>query len=338
MAQINLKYLAKELNMSVSTVSRALRDEWDVSSETKQKVQALAKKLNYTPNPYASSLRRQSSETIAVVIPEIANNFFTLVINGIESIAREKNYHVLIYQTHEDYAREVSIVQHFQNGRVDGILMSVSAGSDDHSHLLELHEKGIPMVFFDRVCHEIETAKITTDDFASSFRATEHLIQNGCSRIALLSMTNHLSIESKRKAGYLEALNKHNIPAREDWIIECTNDDTAIDEKIRRLLSSKDKPCGIFATVEKLAIQTYHVCNDLHISIPKHLQVLSFSNLLTAPLLRPPLTTITQPAFDIGKQAATILFKHLDKKRFNIENENIVLKSTLHIRHSTVKL
>jgi LacI family transcriptional regulator len=338
MAQINLKYLAKELNMSVSTVSRAMRDEWDVSADTKARVKELADKLNYSPNPYAGSLRRQSSQTIAVVIPEIANNFFTLAINGIEDVAREKNYHVLIYLTHEDYERELSIVKHFQSGRVDGLLMSISVGTTDHTHLTELHEKGTPIVFFDRVCHEIETTKISTDDFASSFKATEHLILNDCRNIACLSMTPHLSIESKRIAGYLEALNKHNIPVREDWIVECTNDDAEIDKKIRALLSSPDKPSAIFATVEKLAIQTYRICKDFNISIPKHLKVVCFSNLTTASLLHPALTTITQPAYEIGKQAATILFKHLDKKRFAISNENIVLKSTLHIRHSTVKL
>jgi LacI family transcriptional regulator len=338
MASINLKSLAKELNISISTVSRALRDEWDISAETKAKVLELAKKYNYTPNPYAGSLRRQSSQTIAVVIPEIANNFFTLAIDGIETVAREKGYHVLIYITHDNYEREMSIVNHFQNGRIDGIIMSVSGETKDYAHLIDLHEKGTPIVFFDRVCHEIETTKITTDDFASSFKATEHLIKNGCKRIAFLSLTSHLSIETKRKAGYLEALTKHEIPVDENWIIECTNDDVVSTEKIKYLLSSPNRPDGVFTSVEKLAIQTYKVCQELNIRIPKNLQVLSFANLLTAPLLNPPLTTITQPAFDIGKKAAETLFSHLKKKQHTIPNENIVLKSILYIRHSTVKL
>ena len=338
MSNINLKYLAKELNISISTVSRALRDEWDINAETKAKVLELAKKYNYSPNPYAGSLRRQSSQTIAVVIPEIANNFFTLAIDGIETVAREKNYHVLIYLTHDDYEREKSIVNHFQNGRIDGIIMSVSCDTKDYTHLSDLHEKGTPIVFFDRVCHEIETTKITTDDFASSFKATEHLIKNDCKRIAFISLTQHLSIESKRKAGYLEALAKHDIPVENDWVVECTNDDAISTEKIKALLSSPTRPDGVFSTVEKLAIQTYKICQDLHIRIPKNLQVLSFANLLTAPLLNPPLTTITQPAFEIGKKAAETLFTHLKKKQYAIPNENIVLKSTLYIRHSTVKL
>jgi LacI family transcriptional regulator len=338
MSNINLKWLAKELNISISTVSRALRDEWDVSAETIAKVKELAQKHNYSPNPYAGSLRRQSSQTIAVVIPEIANNFFILAIDGIETVAREKGYHVLIYITHDDYEREKSIVHHFQNGRIDGIIMSVSSATKDYTHLSDLHEKGTPIVFFDRVCHEIETTKITTDDFASSFKATEHLIKNNCKRIAFLSLTQHLSIETKRKAGYLEALTKHDIPIDDNWVIECSNDDAISTERIKNLLSSPNRPDGIFASVEKLALQTYHICHDLNIRIPKNLQVLSFANLRTAPLLNPPLTTITQPAFDIGKKAAETLFSHLKKKQHAIPNENIVLKSILYIRHSTVKL
>lgn len=235
MSKIDLKYLSKELNLSVSTISRALRDDWEISEKTKIRVRALAEELNYTPNPYASSLRRQSSQTIAVVIPEIANNFFTLVINGIESVAREKNYHVLIYLSHEDYERELSIVNYFQNGRTDGILMSVSVGTQDYAHLQEIHQNGMPIVFFDRVCPEIETTRIITDDFESSFKATEHLIINGCRRIACLSLTDHLSIEMKRKSGYLQALAKYDIPVNPEWIIECTNEDPLSISKIRTL-------------------------------------------------------------------------------------------------------
>jgi LacI family transcriptional regulator len=336
MSKIDLKYLSKELNLSVSTVSRALRDDWEISAKTKERVQALAKELNYTPNPYASSLRLQSSQTIAVVIPEIANNFFTLVINGIESVAREKNYHVLIYLTHEDYERELSIVNYFQNGRTDGILMSVSVGTEDYSHLTDMHKKGMPIVFFDRICPEIETTKIITDDLDSSFKATEHLIKNGCRNIACLSMTEHLSIEANRIAGYFHALAKYDIPVNSDWIVECSNDDIEGKRKIRALLSSENKPSGIFATVEKLAIHTYDVCKELTINIPQDLKIITFSNLSTADLLNPSLSTVTQPAFEIGQKAANVLFKHLEKKRFAIPNESITLKSELFVRHSTL--
>jgi LacI family transcriptional regulator len=335
MSNINLKHIAKELKLSVSTVSKALRDSYEIGKTTKEKVIAFAKEKNYQPNPFASGLRRNKSKTVAVVIPEIANNFFSLVINGIESVAQERDYHVLIYLTHEDFAKEQNIIKHLQGGRVDGILMSLSINSVDHSHLAEITHKGIPIVFFDRICHEIETAKITTDDFVSGLNATEHLIKKGCQDIAFLSLSENLSIDNKRKQGYLEALNKHDLPQNSRRIISCNNDDADNFKKIKTLLKSSKKPDGIFASVEKLAITTYEVCRELNIRIPKDLKIICFSNLATASLLSPSLSTITQPAYEIGKQAASVLFKYLDKNKTYIPNENIVLKSSLFAREST---
>jgi len=335
MEPVNLKRLAKELNLAISTVSRALRDSYDISPDTKKRVFELAQKLNYEPNPYASSLRKQKSKTVAVVIPEVANNFFSLAINGIESIAQEKGYHVLIYLTHEDYQKEVSITRHLQSGRVDGILMSVSANTEDTSHITELHHKGIPIIFFDRVCDAVETSRITTDDYDSGFKATEHLIQNGCKQIAYLSFSNHLSITNKRMRGYLEALDHYNIKPDKRLIIQCSSDNAVSYPLLRKLLSGKKRPDGIFASVEKLAIASYHVCEELHIKIPEEMKIISFSNLETASLLNPSMTTITQPAFDIGKKAAAVLFRMLEKNRVNHMSETVVLKSTLIPRAST---
>jgi LacI family transcriptional regulator len=337
MEPVNLKRLAKELNLAISTVSRALRDSYDISPETKRRVFELAQKLNYEPNPYASSLRKQKSKTVAVVIPEVANNFFSLAINGIESIAQEKGYHVLIYLTHEDYQKEVSITRHLQSGRVDGILMSVSANTEDTSHIVELHNKGIPIIFFDRVCDAIETSRITTDDYDSGFKATEHLIQSGCKQIAYLSFSSHLSITNKRMRGYLEALEHYHIKPDKKLIIQCSNDNAVSYPLLRKMLSGKKRPDGIFASVEKLAIACYHVCEELKIKIPKDMKIISFSNLETASLLNPSMTTITQPAFDIGKKAASVLFRMLEKTRMNHMSETVVLKSTLMPRESTRK-
>lgn len=335
MEPVNLKRLAKELNLAISTVSRALRDSYDISAETKKRVFELAQKLNYEPNPYASSLRRQKSKTVAVILPEISNNFFSLAINGIESIAQEKGYHVLIYLTHEDYRKEVSITRHLQSGRVDGVLMSVSANTEDTTHIAELYNKGIPIIFFDRICDAIETSRITTDDYDSGFKATEHLIKNGCSQITYLSFSQHLSITNKRMRGYLEAMEHYNIKPDKKLIIQCSNDNSELYPMLRKLLGSKKRPDGIFASVEKLAIAVYHVCEELHVSIPGDIKVISFSNLETASLLNPSLTTITQPAFDIGSKAASVLFRMLDKNRVQHPNETIVLKSTLVPRNST---
>jgi LacI family transcriptional regulator len=337
MQKINLKQLADELHVSISTVSKALRDSYEIGTDTKKKVLEMAERMGYRANPYAGHLRNHRSKTIAVIIPEMTNNFFIQAITGAESVAQEKDYHILVYITHDDYNRELSIIKHLQSGRVDGVLMSLSVSTKDYSHLNELIEYNVPIVFFDRICHEIETAKVITDDFASGFKATEHLIKNGCRNIAYLSFSENLSNDNKRKQGYLEALNKYDIKNNLSLIIKCSTNDMNNYKIIKRLLSAKNKPDGLFASIENLALISYSVCNDLKIKIPKQIKIICFSNLRTAELLNPSLSTITQPAFEMGKQAATILFKHLAKKKTNIPNENIVIKSELISRSSTQK-
>jgi len=336
MSKVNLKDVAKALNISISTVSKALRDSYEIGETTKKKVVEQAQAMGYNPNPYAGFLRNQKSKTIAIIIPELTNNYFIQAISGAESIAQLNNYHILIYTTNDNKEKEISILYHLNNGRVDGVLMSISSNSSKYDHINKLIQAGIPVVFFDRICHEIETAKITTNDFASGFMATEHLIQAGCKKIAYLSISEFLSIDLKRKQGYLEALNKYDIPFRQEYIVQCSPEEEGNVEKIQKLLVNKARPDGIFASVERLALTTYHVCKKNHIAIPQDLKIISFSNLRTADLLNPSLTTITQPAFDIGKEAAIILFKYLAKRKSLIPNENIVVNSTLSIRDSTI--
>lgn len=335
MSKVNLKKVASELNVSISTVSKALKDSYEIGQETKNKVLEKAKELGYKANPYARYMRYQKSKTIALVIPEMTNSFFLQVINGAESIAREKDYHLLIYITHEDAQKEIDILNHLQNGRVDGILMSLSSTTVDYTHLNECIANNIPIVFFDRICHEIETVKVITDDFASGFVATEHLIQNGCKNIAYLSISQNLSIDNKRMQGYLEALDKHNIRFTKKNIVKCNTDDKGNYKKIKTLLTGADKIDGVFASVEKFALTTYSVCKDINLKIPEKLKVICFSNLATADFLNPPLSTITQPANEMGMTAASQLFKYLEKKGSEILNENIIIKSTLTVRGST---
>lgn len=333
MEPVNIKKLAQVLNLSISSVSKALKDRHDISQETKDRVIAMAKKLNYQPNPHASSLRINKSKTIAVIIPELVHNYFALVINGIESVAQEKGYHVLIYLTHENYKKEVSLINSLHSGRVDGLLISISRHTTNYQHIEELRQKGLPVVFFDRVCENFDTASITTDDFESSYNATRHLISKGCKKIAHLMITSNLSIGNKRLNGYLKALQDHGFPIDESMIVNCTDDRVSYD-LIKNLLTEK-KPDGVFSAIEDYALTTYEVCKQLNIAIPKDIKIASFSNLKTASLLNPSLTTITQPAFDIGKEAATILFKVLEKKAFKLKHEQITIKSTLVPREST---
>ena len=335
MKNINIRELAKELNLSVSTISKALNDSHEISEETKRRVLETAARLNYIPNPYASSLRGRKSKNIGVIIPEVADSFFSLAINGIESVAKEKGYHVLICLTHESFENEKNILKEFQGRRVDGVIISVSRETAHGDHINELISNGVPLIFFDRVCEDVETTKITTDDLESGYKATKHLIQKGCTSIAFLSISKSLSISNKRLEGYLQALRDHNLKTDKKNIIPCTNDAEKNFLLIKKLLQQKNKPDGIVASVEKLTTPVYATCEALNLKIPDDIRVVCFSNLDTASILNPSLTTITQPAFEMGKTAAQILFKTLQKRNINLMNENVVIPSTLVARKST---
>jgi LacI family transcriptional regulator len=330
-----IKVLAKKLNLSIATVSKALRDSHEISSTTKQKVLELAKQLNYVTNPYASSLRKRKSKTIAVVLPEVADSFFSLAINGIEAVAQEKGYHVLIYLTHESFPKEEAILKDFQSGRVDGILMSVSGETSNSNHVSEVIAAGIPVVFFDRICEDVETARVVTDDCESCYKATCHLIQKGCKRIAYAYTSSNLSINNKRMEGYKKALADHGIKTNPADIILCDSNTMGNYNIIQNILKKKNRPDSIIACVEKLTTPIYLACKDLKLSIPDKIKVISFTNLQAALILSPTLTTVTQPAFEMGKVAATVLFTALRKNNFNLKEETVVIPSVLNVRHST---
>jgi|SRR5450432_296499 len=332
---MNLKELAQELNLSFSTVSKALRDSHEISTITKNRVQAKAKECNYQVNLLASSFRKQKTKTIALIIPEVVNDFFGPVINGIESVAQEKGYHVLIYMTHEDRQKEIEMFKLLQNGRVDGIMLSLSEQTCDISHLRELKERGVPLILFDRITDLLDVKTVTTDNQDGGRNATEHLIQNGCRRIAFLGISESLSVSTGRRSGYLQALEGQRMEIEEDLILCCDGNDQKNKEMIRKLLNNKERPDGIFASVESLAISTYEVCNELGITIPTDLKVIAFSNSSLAALLNPSLTAITQPAFDMGREAADILLQLIEKKEFFYHKNRTVLKSKLIVRDST---
>jgi LacI family transcriptional regulator len=332
MSDINIKKLALELNLSAATVSRALRDSYEISAETKQKVLALAKKLNYEPNPSASNLRSNKSKTIAVIIPEVANNFFSQAINGIEEIARECNYHVLIYQTHENSQTEMDFIRRLLNGRVDGILISIASDTNGNQYFKDFMGQ-LPIVFFDRIYEDIDAFKITTNDYEGAYDATQHLIDCGCKRILYLSGLGNLLTGKKRLSGYLDALKNNCISFEEKFILDSYVDEDENRGQIKNILITEN-PDGIVSSIEDMVLPCYYACKELNLSIPDDVKIISFSNLKTAPLLNPSLTTITQPAFEIGKEAANILFKILNKK-YTEFNETIVLKSTLIKREST---
>ncbi len=337
MKKLSMKELAKELNVSVATVSKALSDSHEISEQTKTKVLETAARLNYTLNPYASSLRNKKSKTIAVILPEVADNFFSLAINGIQSVAEKKGYHVLIYLSHEKFINEKSIAAECSSGRVDGVLISVASETANADHLLKLQKENLPVVFFDREFEGLHIAKVVTNDFECGYLAATHLIQNCCKNPVFLSISSSLSICNKRADGFKAALKDKKTGNIEKAVVECRGTNSEAYTQIKNLISAKNKPDGIVASVERLAIQVYLICQEMSVSIPNELKVLVFSTLETAPILNPPLTTITQPAFEIGRTAAELLFKGIEKKRYNLADETITLPSVLIERASSQK-
>ncbi|MVN76957.1 substrate-binding domain-containing protein [Hymenobacter sp. HMF4947] len=335
MKPVNLKKLAQELNLSIATVSRALNDRYDISQPTKDRVRALANKLNYEPNHHASSLRRNKSKTIGVVIPEVDNHFFSLAIKGIEEVARRNNYHVLIYLSHEDYQRELAVMRLLASGRVDGVLLSVASESQDFAHLDLLRERGIPVVLFDRVYAGKDMPKVTTDDYESGYRATQHLLEAGCRVIAHLTIAHTLSISQRRMQGYQAALQQFRVPYDEELVVCEAAGKPQSASLPQTLLTQRPDIDGIFAAVESLAMSSYEACHNLGLRIPKDVKIIGFSNLKTASLLAPPLTTITQPAYEIGKEAASVLFQAVVKNRLVSAAQSKELKSELIVRAST---
>lgn len=335
MSKITIKALAKELQLSVSTVSKAMRDSHEISQETKVRVLEMAKKLNYVINPYASSLGSKTSKTIGVVIPEVVDSFFALAINGIESVAQENGYHVLIYLTHESREKEKNILMDFESGRVDGVLMSVSRDTQDHQYIDELMQAGLPFIFFDRVFDDVDTTQITTNDYESAYLATRHLLEKGCKEIMFLAFSKILSISNKRLQGYTDALTEQGLAVDDSNLITFDQDFKDSYLRLKARLQGANRPDGVLASVEKLAIPIYQACEELNFNIPGDLQVISFSNLETAAYLNPPLTTITQPAFEIGKTAATALMSALKRKGSLLVKEEIIIPSVLVIRKST---
>ncbi|WP_210520118.1 LacI family DNA-binding transcriptional regulator [Hymenobacter terricola] len=335
MSAINLKQLAGQLGLSSSTVSRALRDSYEISTATRERVQVMARQLDYQPNPYAGSLRNNVTKTIGVILPEVDNHFFSSAINGIEEVAQQNGYHVLIYLTHDSEEQEKSVSQYLTSGRVDGILVSLASGTRNISHLEKLKKLEIPMVQFDRVSKKLNTATVTTDDYVSGYKATEHLIRAGCRRIAYLLVSENLSIGSKRMQGYLAALHDHHIPYDAGLVLNGSgpNDENLV--RIRHFLRQNPQVDGIFASVERLALSSYHACQSLGIAIPKAIKIIGFSNMETASLLAPSLTTITQPAYAVGKEAARILFHAITKNKPVLPAQSIELKSELVVRAST---
>ncbi|MDE3236394.1 MAG: LacI family DNA-binding transcriptional regulator [Bacteroidota bacterium] len=334
MRKITINDIAKELGVSASTVSRALRDSYEISTATKKKIMAYAKQANYHPNPHAISLRERKSKTIAVVIPDISNYFFTQALYGIEQVALSNQYHVLVYQTHDQLQTEIEFFNHFQNGRVDGVLVSPANNPDRSFEHIERMSEMIPVVCFDRVEPSLQMPYVTCNDYDSSFKATEQLIKKGCKRIFFIGISDIIPVIKLRLNGYKDALKKHGMPILQEDIVMC---DAAqlLAERVRWLLAKPTRPDGLVSAVERYTFTVYDVCNELQLKIPTHLRIISFSNTPYAHLLNPSLSTVVLPAGEVGKSASEILFRKINKKDTKFESSNITLNCVLTFRGSS---
>jgi len=327
--------LAKELGLSVSTVSKALGDSYEISASTKKRVLELAKHYNYKPNPFASNLRKKKSKQIAVIIPDVVNNFFALAVDGIESVTMNKNYDTFIYLTHENLEREKAVLDHLESGLTSGLIISVCTGKEGYGHFQQFYENTkLPIVFFDRVPDLLQFPKVITNNYESTFESTIRLVKSGVKKPVFLTTEEPLYTSIERRRGFQAALVSQHIPFSDDMIIECSDDMDKNYLVIKRLLSSRKRPDGIFASIEKYAITTYQVCKDLKINIPREVKIIGMTNLRTAALLNPSLSTLSQPAFEMGREAASLLIKMIEKKSYAAANDIIVLNNELTMRES----
>ncbi|SFH43011.1 LacI family DNA-binding transcriptional regulator [Pedobacter insulae] len=332
---VTIKDIAKALGLSTSTVSRALRDTHEISAATKKIVLAYAKEINYQPNPIALSLKERRSKSIGVVVSEVANSYFSQAINGIESIAYDRGYHVIISQTHESYDREVINVQHLASRSVDGLLVSLSSETTDISHLSSLHERGLPIVFFDRVADEIDTHKVIANNEKGAYQATEYLIKQGYQRIAHLTSSKHLSISIERLSGYEAALRDHNMEVSSSYIKHCLHGGMLPEETetaIKELMSLKEKPDAIFVAGDRLSTGCLSVFKKLSIAVPEEIAIAGFSNSDVLDLFNPSLTSVRQPAYDIGQLATEMLLQLIEAKYPVEEFEKKILATDLYVR------
>lgn len=332
--QVTIKDIARELNVSPSTVSRALKDHPDISPSTKKAVNELAGRLDYQPNAIALSLRKSKTNIIGVVIPQIVHHFFSTVISGIEDVANEHGYHVMICQSNESFDREKSSTQALLNSRVDGMLVSIASATQNYEHFENLLRRNIPLVFFDRVQANLDTSKVVVDDHDGAYRATEHLIEVGCKNIAHLAGPSHLSISNERKQGYIDALEKQGMSINEDLIIACELSQEEGYKAAKTLLQKKNRPDAIFAATDPLAIGAILAAKELGISIPQELALVGFSDEPLTSLIEPSLSTMAQPGYEMGKHAAELFLRQMEDKD-NFVPETKVLKTRLIQRDSS---
>jgi LacI family transcriptional regulator len=329
--------IAKELNTTISTVSRALHDNPRISIQMRNAVKELAVKNNYQPDYRASSLRRGSARTIGVLVPKVDRHFFATVLSGIDDVLANANYSVLICQSFESYEKEKQLVQNLMYGKVDGIIASISTETMDASHFEMMVHKGVPLVFFDRVWEPLRVSKVLIDDYLGATMAVEHLIENGCTRIAHFAGPQHINIYKNRTKGYLNTLRKHNIEIDENLIFNDVITRETGCKAMQQILKLPTLPDAIFSSGDYSALGAILCAKDAGVNIPDQIAITGFANEPWDSFFEPTLTSVDQHAFDIGRQAATLLLEQIDNKKPTFVPRTVVLTPELIIRKSSIK-
>ncbi|SEA62724.1 transcriptional regulator, LacI family [Flavobacterium gillisiae] len=337
--KVTLKQIAKELDVSISTVSKSLRNSLEIGEDTRLKVQAFAKFYNYRPNNIALSLKNRKTKTIGIIIPEIVHYFFSTVINGIEQVANENGYSVIITLSDDSFDKEVLNMEMLANGSIDGFIMSLSKETQfkgDYHHISEVIDQGMPVVMFDRVSNEILCDKVIIDDKLAAYEAVQSLIDKGRKKIALVTTVDYVSVGKLRTDGYTKALLDNGIPFNEDLIIKIEDVDTC-EIIIGKLLEDKAID-AVFAVNELFAVTSIKAANKMGVNVPKDLAVIAFTDGIISKYSTPTITTVSQSGKKMGNRAAKMLIDRLELEDEHLEEENYkteVIETHLIEREST---
>lgn len=334
-----LKQIAKQLGVSVSTVSKALNNSPEISDATKIKIQEFAKLKNYKPNITALNLKSRKTKTIGVILPNILNSFFAKVFTGIEKVAEEKGYHIITCISNESLEKEIHAMELLSNGTVDGFILSISEESqtqESFDHFIDCINDSVPIVMFDRVTDKVKCDKVIVDDLDSAFHGTQHLIDIGCKKIALLSSIDNLSVGKLRAKGYHKALEENNYKIEKSLIIrtDCVD---AFDEQLEKLFANQTVD-GIFAVDEHAAVSSLKYASEKGYKIPENLSIIGFADGVWSKRLTPSLSTVSQHGPEIGEAAAKLLIDKLESREDESSYKTIIIKTELRERGSTRKV
>ena len=328
-----IKDLAKTLNISISTVSRALRNAPDISVATKKAVTELSQKLNYQPNQLAVSLRHKQTHTIGVIVPNL-DYVLSMMVRGIDEVALEAGYTVMVCQSNESFGREILNTKRLSESLVDGFIVSVSSETKIFDHFKKIQERNLPMVVFDRVTPHLKAPSVRLDNEEGGCIATEHLIEQGYKRIAILAGPENLGVSNSRKQGYLNALKKHKIKVDESLIFHCDFNQDYAYFATQELLSMKNRPDAIFTISDRMAIGAMLAIKKKGLRMPEDIGLVGFNNEPVVSLVSPSITSVEQPSFELGKVAAKLFIEmmHSSEDMSDVEK---VLKPKLFVRESS---